>query len=531
MRSNHGHMQLGSTAYAAVRAVDRRPSPPGRSRSRPAGESYFPDTERRHRLQHRCERSRCSGGRDRREPARRPLRRGHQLRQAEHGRRRTTSIVTDDITSPRTPATRPDPTRTRSTSWPAPTCATTTRCSCVDQTAADINATIAGWCPNDITGLYTGGMLESNGTCHTHPAMQYTNINGTGARTHRRGACSRCPVHSSPTTTTAESALGNADGERRYLPVAPWRQRHAVGVTGSATRPVPATACSTTTSTSSTPNLPYAPPATGGSNQPRVERRQHLGGFVMTPVPWPVLALIALLGLAIGSFLNVVIYRVPRGESIALPGLALPALQRRDQVPPQRSGPGLADATWTVRVLRTADQLALPAGRGDHRGADGHGRDARGADNRVAGLPVLRRRRDHPGDDRRRPTSRAGLTRRVGLCRHRPTSRARRLRRPRTGWQPPGCWSAYSRSPPPHSRFSSRYRTWSSWPTSRWPGCSASSSAGCRGRRSRSAPSPSCSPWRHWHRPTVDQLILDVEHGMTVPPLPAPHRRSTPCPH
>ena len=26
---------------------------------------------------------------------------------------------------------------------------------CVDQTAADITATDAGWCPNDITGLYT----------------------------------------------------------------------------------------------------------------------------------------------------------------------------------------------------------------------------------------------------------------------------------------------------------------------------------------------------------------------------------------
>jgi leader peptidase (prepilin peptidase) / N-methyltransferase len=36
-------------------------------------------------------------------------------------------------------------------------------------------------------------------------------------------------------------------------------------------------------------------------------------------IPWPILALMGLLGLAIGSFLNVVIYRVPRHESIMFP--------------------------------------------------------------------------------------------------------------------------------------------------------------------------------------------------------------------
>jgi leader peptidase (prepilin peptidase)/N-methyltransferase len=44
----------------------------------------------------------------------------------------------------------------------------------------------------------------------------------------------------------------------------------------------------------------------------------------MNTVPWPIVALIAALGLAIGSFLNVVIYRVPRGESIAFPGSHCP---------------------------------------------------------------------------------------------------------------------------------------------------------------------------------------------------------------
>lgn len=48
-------------------------------------------------------------------------------------------------------------------------------------------------------------------------------------------------------------------------------------------------------------------------------------------------ALIALLGLVIGSFLNVVIHRVPRGESLVRPGSHCPScdtpLRRRDLVP------------------------------------------------------------------------------------------------------------------------------------------------------------------------------------------------------
>ncbi|HEX3334931.1 MAG TPA: prepilin peptidase [Jatrophihabitans sp.] len=40
--------------------------------------------------------------------------------------------------------------------------------------------------------------------------------------------------------------------------------------------------------------------------------------------PWPLVGLIAFLGLAIGSFLNVIIYRVPRQESIVFPGSRCP---------------------------------------------------------------------------------------------------------------------------------------------------------------------------------------------------------------
>ncbi len=54
--------------------------------------------------------------------------------------------------------------------------------SCVDQTAADLNTTDPGWCPNDISGLYRG-VLETNGVLNsTHPAMQYDNMTSTTSR-------------------------------------------------------------------------------------------------------------------------------------------------------------------------------------------------------------------------------------------------------------------------------------------------------------------------------------------------------------
>lgn len=55
-------------------------------------------------------------------------------------------------------------------------------------------------------------------------------------------------------------------------------------------------------------------------------------------VPWGVVvAMVGVLGLLIGSFLNVVVWRVPRGESVAHPPSACPhcghVIRRRDNVP------------------------------------------------------------------------------------------------------------------------------------------------------------------------------------------------------
>lgn len=47
----------------------------------------------------------------------------------------------------------------------------------------------------------------------------------------------------------------------------------------------------------------------------------------MGPTPAPIVLLLALLGLLVGSFLNVVIYRVPRGESLLQPGSHCPACE------------------------------------------------------------------------------------------------------------------------------------------------------------------------------------------------------------
>ena len=67
------------------------------------------------------------------------------------------------------------------------------------------------------------------------------------------------------------------------------------------------------------------------------------------------LVLLGLLGLAIGSFLNVVIWRVPRGESVVQPAVALPDLRRADRAAGQHSGGLLAGAASSLPPLQRRD--------------------------------------------------------------------------------------------------------------------------------------------------------------------------------
>jgi leader peptidase (prepilin peptidase) / N-methyltransferase len=64
-------------------------------------------------------------------------------------------------------------------------------------------------------------------------------------------------------------------------------------------------------------------------------------------------ALVALLGLAVGSFLNVVIYRVPRGESVVTPGSRCPACAH-----PIRGRHNIPVLGWLLLRGRCADCAA-----------------------------------------------------------------------------------------------------------------------------------------------------------------------------
>jgi leader peptidase (prepilin peptidase) / N-methyltransferase len=47
-----------------------------------------------------------------------------------------------------------------------------------------------------------------------------------------------------------------------------------------------------------------------------MEHRLGVGGMIMNTIPWPVVASVAVFGVAIGATLNLIIYRVPQQESI-----------------------------------------------------------------------------------------------------------------------------------------------------------------------------------------------------------------------
>ena len=66
-------------------------------------------------------------------------------------------------------------------------------------------------------------------------------------------------------------------------------------------------------------------------------------------------ALAGAFGLLVGSFLNVVAYRLPRGESLAFPALALPELRHADQALRQRPGALVAAAARALPRVRRAD--------------------------------------------------------------------------------------------------------------------------------------------------------------------------------
>ena len=93
-------------------------------------------------------------------------------------------------------------------------------------------------------------------------------------------------------------------------------------------------------------------------------------------------ALAAMFGAILGSFLNVVAYRLPKGESLSA-RVALPRLRDADQAVRQRPRPLVAPAARPLPLVRDVDRLALSARRADDRGADGARRARFGASEEV----------------------------------------------------------------------------------------------------------------------------------------------------
>ena len=81
-------------------------------------------------------------------------------------------------------------------------------------------------------------------------------------------------------------------------------------------------------------------------------------------------------GAIIGSFLNVVAYRLPRKESLMSPSFGLPLVRHADQALRQRARPGLVVAAGPLPRMRRFDLDPLPAGGARDRPAVGRVRAA-----------------------------------------------------------------------------------------------------------------------------------------------------------
>jgi len=132
--------------------------------------------------------------------------------------------------------------------------------------------------------------------------------------------------------------------------------------------------------------------------------------------------LVALLGACVGSFLNVVIHRVPRRESILYPPQPLPTLRHQLALAAQPAADQLAAAARLLRRLPAADRHSLSTDRAaQRRPLDRHAvRQAR-RDGNAADLDAAVRRLAAgqlvaaPGPDRLRPSLAARTLCRWGL--------------------------------------------------------------------------------------------------------------------
>ena len=214
--------------------------------------------------------------------------------------------------------------------------------TCTSVDAAAIAATTVGFCPNDITGLYSGVLATA-----ARPDQQYTNLSPSVANLTIHGVIFALGIPQSSVSCPQPPQGGGVCGGE--FTVDNYSRGDSVGTSPLGTltdRRHPGDGASRAgragmgdprccrTDQPTLFRLPVRravpePQERGGRARPEpadvlddlvaVARRQRLDGNGFMNTPWPVLVLIGLLGLMIGSFLNVVIYRVPRRESLMFP--------------------------------------------------------------------------------------------------------------------------------------------------------------------------------------------------------------------